>query len=82
MLNVQNTALLKDIFGGYFSKFLLETLEMKKPEQNTIRLSNLRKSVLHLLLSNTGFQGDSMDNLSCHQPQECGALPKCPNGPG
>lgn len=46
MLNVQNIALcicLKKIFSVYFFQFLFEIFEMKKPEQNTILISNLRQ---------------------------------------
>lgn len=34
---------LKNTFGGYFYKFVFEILKMKKPEQNSILISNLRK---------------------------------------
>lgn len=79
MLNVQNRALcicLKKIFGVTFSSFYLKHLKRRIQSKTLFSYLILGKSVLHLILSNTGCQGGSMDNLSSHQPQECENLPK------
>lgn len=75
MLTVQNTALKSICY--YFFKFLFETVEMKIQSKTVFAYLIIGKSVLHLLLSNIGFQGDLW--IIYHTISlKNGALPKYP----